>query len=65
MGLAYEYAGISFSVEYNLMFTNMAEKKFWEGERWKIFRQDAPINMTGYKQYNNYLQLKIGYTFRY
>lgn len=65
LGVAYEYAGISLGIEYTLMFTNMAEKKYWEGERWKIFEQDAPINMTGYKQHNNYLQVKLGYTFRY
>ena len=64
-GIAYEYAGISLGIEYNLMFTNMANKKYWEGERWKVFRQDSPINMSGYSQHNNYLQIKLGYTFRY
>ena len=64
-GIAYEYAGISLGIEYNLMFTNMANKKYWEGERWKVFRQDSPINMSGYSQHNNNLQIKLGYTFRY
>lgn len=64
-GIAYEYAGISLGIEYNLMLTNMANKKYWEGERWKVFRQDSPTNMSGYTQHNNYLQIKLGYTFRY
>lgn len=64
-GIAYEYAGISLGIEYNLMLTNMANKKYWEGERWKVFRQDSPTNMSGYAQHNNYLNIKLGYTFRY
>lgn len=65
VGIAYEYAGISLGVEYNFMLSNMANKKFWESDRWTIFNQTAPTIMQGYKQRNNYLQIKIGYTFRY
>ena len=65
IGVAYEYAGISIGVEYNLMFTNMANKKYWESERWKIFDKGADVLMSGYKQRNHYLSVKLGYTFRY
>lgn len=64
-GIAFEFVGISLGIEYKNMFTNMANKNFWEGERWKIFNQDSPTNMSGYCQHNNYLQIKLNYTFRY
>lgn len=64
-GVAYEYAGISFGLEYSMMLSNMANKKYWDGDRWMIFNQNAYSKMTGYKQHNHYLQVRIGYTFRY
>ena len=64
-GIAYEYAGISFGIEYSMMLTNMANKKYWDGDRWMIFNQNAYSKMTGYRQNNHYLQIRIGYTFRY
>ena len=36
IGVTYEYSGISLGIEYNLMLTNLANKKFWEGDRWKV-----------------------------
>lgn len=65
IGAAYEYAGISIGVEYNLMLTNMANKKFWDGDRWTIFNQTPNLVMSGYKQKNNYLGIRLAYTFRY
>ena len=65
LGVAYEYNGINIGVEYYLMLTNMANKKYWEGNRWTVFDQTAPMLMSGYKQHNNYFQIKLGYTFRY
>lgn len=65
IGIAYEHAGISLGIEYNFMLSNMANKKYWESDRWTIFNQTAPTIMQGYKQRNDYLQIKIGYTFRY
>lgn len=65
IGVAYEYAGISLGIEYNFMLSNMANKKFWESDRWTIFDQTTNTIMSGYKQRNDYLQIKIGYTFRY
>lgn len=65
IGVAYEYKGINFGVEYNLMLTNMANKRYWEGNRWMIFDQTSPVLMSGYKQRNHNLQIKVGYTFRY
>lgn len=64
-GVAYEYAGISFGIEYSMMLSNMANKKYWDSDRWMIFNQNAYSKMTGYKQNNHYLQIRIGYTFRY
>lgn len=65
LGVAYEYSGISIGVDYNFVCTNMANKRYWEGERWTVFDYSSSTLMSGYKQYNHYLQIKIGYTFRY
>ena len=65
MGVAYEYMGVNIGLNYNFMVTNMANKRYWEGERWTLFDYTGENLMTGYKQRNNYLQLHIGYTFRY
>lgn len=64
-GVVYEYRGVSLGVEYTYMFTNMANDKFWNSQRWRIFDQNASTLMTGYKQRNHYLGIKLGYTFRY
>ena len=64
-GVAYEYRGFSLGVEYTYMFTNMANDKFWNSQRWRIFDQNASTPMSGYKQRNHYLGIKLGYTFRY
>lgn len=64
-GVAYEYSGISFGVDYNLMLSNMANKRYWDGNRWAIFDFPGSNLMSGYKQYNHSLQIHIGYTFRY
>lgn len=65
LGVSYEYAGISFGMEYNIMLSNAANEKYWNSERWRIFDKGADILMSGYKQRNNYFSVKIGYTFRY
>lgn len=65
IGAAYEYAGVSLGIEYNFMLTNMANKKYWDGKRWTIFDVTSPTLMAGYKQRNSYLEIKLGYTFRY
>lgn len=64
-GVAYEYSGITLGVDYNLMLTNMADKRYWDGKRWDIFDFSGNNLMTGYKQHNSSLQIHIGYTFRY
>lgn len=64
-GAAFEYSGISLGVEYNLMLTNMANNKFWESDRLAIFDQTPGTVMSGYKQRNSYLGVKLAYTFRY
>lgn len=65
MGVAFEYAGVSLGLEYNLMLTNMANQKFWESDRLTIFDQTPGTVMSGYKQRNSYFGVKVGYTFRY
>jgi hypothetical protein len=64
-GVSYEYEGICLGIEYNLMLTNMANKRYWDGSRWNIFDQASPVQMLDYSQHNNYLQIKLAYTFRY
>lgn len=65
LGVSYEYAGISFGMEYNIMLSNAANEKYWNSERWRIFDKGADVLMSGHKQRNNYFSVKIGYTFRY
>ena len=65
VGVSYEYAGICFGIEYRLMLTNMANKKFWDGNRWTIFDQTPNLVMSGYTQKNSYIGIKLEYTFRY
>lgn len=65
LGVSYEYAGISFGMEYNIMLSNAANEKYWNSERWRIFDKGADVLMSGYKQRSNYFSVKIGYTFRY
>ena len=65
MGMAFEYKGVSLGLEYNVMLLNMANKKYWESDRWLIFGQKSTTMMSNYMQKNNYLNIKLGYTFRY
>lgn len=63
-GLGYEYMGISLNVSYQYMVTNMANRKYWDSDRWTIFNNSTQL-MTGYSQRNNLLMVTVGYTFRY
>lgn len=63
-GVGYEYMGISLNISYEQMITNMANKKFWDGNRWTVFKHASDL-MTGYSQRNNMLMVTVGYTFRY
>lgn len=63
-GLGYEFMGISLDVSYQFMVTNMANRKFWDSDRWTIFNSSTQL-MTGYTQRNNLLMFTLGYTFRY
>lgn len=65
IGAAFEYAGVSLNVEYNLMLTNMANNDYWGSDRLCIFNQTPGVVMSGYKQRNSYLAMKLAYTFRY
>ena len=63
-GVAYEWAGISFGLCYTQMLSNMANKNYWEQERWTVLNH-SDVTMKGYKHRLNTLELKLGYTFRY
>lgn len=64
-GVIYEYAGIQLGLAYTQMLTNMANTRFWNSERMKIFGDSGDVLMTGYKHRINTLELKVGYIFRY
>lgn len=63
-GAAYEWAGLSFGLYYTHMLTNMANKNYWENERWTILSK-GDVTMKGYKHRVNNLEFKIAYTLRY
>ena len=64
-GVAYEYSGISLGIDYTMTLTNMANKRFWDGNRWMLFDYPGANLMSGYKQHNDFIQIHIGYSFRY
>lgn len=64
-GVGYEYMGISLSLHYQWMITNMANNNYWDGNRWTILQSNDEYHMTGYSQRNNMLMVTVGYTFRY
>lgn len=64
LGVAYEWAGISFGISYTQMVTNMANKNYWENERWTVLNV-SDTTMKGYKHRLNTLEFKIAYTLRY
>ena len=63
-GVAYEVAGISFGLTYTQMLTNMANKGYWENERFTVLN-NSDVTMRGYKHRINTLELKLAYTLRY
>lgn len=63
-GIAYEWAGLSFGLSYTQMLTNMANKNYWENERWTVLNV-SDTTMKGYKQRLNTLEFKLAYTLRY
>lgn len=64
VGAAYEWAGLSFGLSYTHMLTNMANKNYWENERWTVLNV-SDATMKGYKHRINNLEFKIAYTLRY
>lgn len=64
IGAAYEWAGISFGLYYTQMLTNMADKNYWENERWTVLNR-SNVTMKGYKHRINNLEFKLAYTLRY
>lgn len=63
-GVAYEWAGISFGIYYTQMLSNMANKNYWENDRWTILN-NSNVTMKGYKHRLNSLEMKLAYTLRY
>ena len=64
LGAAYEFAGISFALNYNFMLSNMANKNYWENKRWTILNE-SKTTMSGYKHRIHNLEFRIAYTLRY
>lgn len=64
LGTAYEWAGLSFGLSYTYMLTNMANKNYWENERWTVLN-NSDVTMKGYKHRIHTLEFKLGYTLRY
>lgn len=64
LGVAYEWAGLSFGLSYTQMLTNMANKNYWDNERWTVLNV-SNITMKGYKHRLNTLEFKLAYTLRY
>lgn len=64
LGVAYEWVGISVGISYTQMLTNMANKNYWDNERWTVLR-GSDTTMKGYKHRLNALELKLAYTLRY
>lgn len=63
-GVAYEWAGLSFGLSYTQMLTNMANKNYWDNERWTVLNV-SDTTMKGYKHRLNTLEFKLAYTLRY
>ncbi len=63
-GMAYEWAGLSFGISYTQMLTNMANKNYWDNERWTVLNV-SDKTMKGYKHRLNTLEFKLAYTLRY
>lgn len=64
IGAAYEWAGLSFGISYTHMLTNMANKNYWENDRFTVLNQ-SENTMKGYKHRINTLEFKLAYTLRY
>lgn len=63
-GVAYEWAGLSFGLSYTQMLTNMANKNYWDNERWTVLNV-SDTTMKEYKHRLNTLEFKLAYTLRY
>lgn len=63
-GIAYEWAGLSFGLSYTQMLTNMANKNYWDNERWTVLNV-SDTSMKGYKHRLNTFEFKLAYTLRY
>ncbi len=64
LGVAYEWAGLSFGLSYTYMLTNMANSNYWDNERWTVLNVSNET-MKGYKHRLNTLEFKLAYTLRY
>lgn len=64
IGAAYEWAGLSLGVSYTYMLSNMANKNYWENDRWTVLN-NSDTTMKGYKHKINTLEFKLAYTLRY
>ena len=63
-GVAYEWAGLSLGISYTHMLTNMAQKNYWDNERWTVLN-NSDVTMKGYSHRLNTLEVRLAYTLRY
>ena len=63
-GVAYEWAGLSLGISYTYMLTNMAQKNYWDNERWTVLN-NSDVTMKGYSHRLNTLEVRFAYTLRY
>ena len=64
LGVAYEFAGLSFGIAYTAMVSNMANRNYWENPRFTILNE-SKVTMSGYSQRIHTLEFKLAYTLRY
>ncbi len=62
--LSFEYRNSSISVFYYHSFTNIANWKFWKGDRWSPVSENSTSWMPDYEQRNHFIGLSINYIFR-
>ena len=64
LGVAYEFAGLSFGIAYTAMVSNMTNRNYWENPRFTILNE-SKVTMSGYSQRIHTLEFKLAYTLRY
>jgi len=64
-GVVYEIHGFQLGLYFNYQLSNMANDKYWEGNRVLLYNESGQNHMSGYKHKIHSLEIKLGYIFRY